>query len=125
MGSSKNAARKSVVIRAGMPLAHAFPKGAKRRKRRLKPVEHVFGQQAELLGVFLDSVVDRRLDVGDDEPVEIIKQPALNDLCCKRGALRVSHVAGVFVPEHAGQEHFVGLLVNFKQFHWPQLVIPA
>ena len=95
VGSSKNAPRKRVVIRAGVPLAHAFPKGAKRRKRRLKPVEHVLGQLAELFGVFLDSVVDGRLDVRDDEPVEIVKQPALNDFCCKRGAFRVSHAGTI------------------------------
>ena len=74
---------------------------------------------------FLDFVKDRRLDVRDDQAVEIIEQTTLDDVAGQGQVPVFRQVARIFVPEHAGQQHFVGLFVNFQQFHRAQLVVPA
>ena len=85
----------------------------------------MLGELAEVGRIFLDFVKDRRLDVRDDQAIEVVEQAAFNNVARQGQTLRVRQRAGIFMPEHAGQQHFMGLLVDFQQFRGAQLVVPA
>ena len=125
VGGSEYAPCGGVVVGAGVPLAHAIPKRAQRGKRWLELVEHMLGKLPELFWVFFNFIVDGGLNVGNDEPVKIVEKPAFNHFCGQRYAFCIWQTARVFVPQHAGQQHFVRLFVGFKQFYRAQLVVPA
>ena len=125
MGSSKDASCRAFFIGVQMPCAHALPERAEGGQRRGEPLQNVLRERAELAGVGLDFVKDGRLDVRNDGPVEIVEKTAFNNFCRQGHAPGRVGLTGVFVPEHAGKQHFVGLLVDLKQFHGAQLIVPA
>ena len=121
----EDAAGQAVFVRRVMPAAHPLPEGAERRQRRLQAFQYMVRQLAVLFGIFFYAVKDRRLDVCNDEAVKIVKKAALNDFARKAHFFFFGHVERVFMPKHAGQQHLVRLLVDFKQLRRAQLVVPA
>jgi len=82
------------------------------------------GQLAVMGGVGLDLVKNRRLDIRDDEPVQIVEQAPLDDLQAKGQTLGLGQGLAVKLVKHPGHRHLVGLLVHLHEFHAPVLVIP-
>ena len=114
MGRGEDAPGRPALVAREVPGAHPLPEISQRGEHRLKPGQHMFGELAEVGGIFLDFVKDRRLDVRDDQAIEIVEQTAFNDVARQGQTLPVRQRAGIFMPEHAGQQHFMGLLVDFQ-----------
>ena len=83
------------------------------------------GEFPVVFAVGLDAVEYRRLDVGDDEPVEVVENAAFDDVRTDAALLFGAHACGALLPEEEGRDHLVGLLVQLEKFHGAQLVVPA
>ncbi|KAF5031868.1 hypothetical protein DSECCO2_623300 [anaerobic digester metagenome] len=92
---------------------------------RLELPEHPGRQLRVMVGVGLDLVENRRLDVGDDQPVEVLEQPSLNDLEPQRQFFGLAQMGAVALVEHPGDHHLVGLLVHLHEVHGAVFVVPA
>ena len=114
------------VLRPGMighkPLPEVLVHGA---HHGLQLAQHPFGQLAVMFGIFLDAIEHRRLDVGDDQPVEVVEQAAFHHFLPQGQAGFGLQVAALKPVKKKGGDHFMGLLVHLVQFHRPQLVVPA
>ena len=59
----------------------------------MQAVKHMLCQLPVLLGILFDAVKDGRFDIGNDEPVKVVKQAAFYDFRGKVYALFFRHVA--------------------------------
>ena len=131
MRGGKNASHKNLVgvrrrlRRLLVPLPQADPEFAQRSHARLEALQHMGRELSEMFGILLDAVEDRRLDVRDDQPVQIIGDAAFHDAFGHGHAAMRGQGGRVLLPQEAGRQHLVGLLVQFHQFHGAQLVVPA
>jgi len=96
MGGVQDTTSQPLVLGVHQILAHAPHEViAKGHDARGQLLEHPVGQGAVVLGVFLDAVKDRRLDVRDDQPVKIVEDPPLDDRLAQSPFAGHVHVAGV------------------------------
>ena len=87
--------------------------------------QHPACQLGVLFLILLDPVKNGRLDVGDDQAVEVIEKTALDDLSSQRQPFLFAEAAALKLIEQKGRDHLVRLLVHLVQFHGAQLVVPA
>lgn len=71
------------------------------------------------------AVENRRLYVGDDKPVEVIKDTAFDNFYACASLLVRRHIFRALLPEKKGYDHLVSLLVDLEEFHGAQLIIPS
>ena len=127
VGCAEDAVAQGVALfrRAGMIGREALPEVfVQRADAGFEFFERPGGELAVVFAVGLDAVEHRRLDVGDDEPVEIVENAAFNDVDADAALLFVAHAGGVLLPEKKGCDHLVRLLVQLEKFHGTQLVVP-
>ncbi len=87
-------------------------------------VDDPVGKCPVIVGIFLDAVEDGRLDVRDDEPVEVVEETAFDDgftQCALAGHVKI---AGIEQEEEPCHDHLVRLLVDLDEFHGAEFVVP-
>ena len=108
-----------------MPGFEPLPEGTEGDECGLQLAEDMLREFFVLFPVILYLIKDGRLDIRDNEPVEVVEEGPLDELSGQRGALFGAQLPGHLVPEQGGHNHLVPLLVDFQEIPWPQFVIPA
>ena len=96
-----------------------------RMDARLEFLQRPGGEFGVVLLVGLDAVEDGRLDVGNDKPVEIIENAALDDVYSHAAVFFFRKMLRILLPEQKGRDHLMALLVQLEKLHGPELVVPA